>query len=238
MHQSQADFLVGPILYVWLGFLPSVLWRCWLGGRKGIRPVKKLSGGVLAWLSVWSKVQTCIRPSWCHCHSLSLASVKYRLLLPFWYQLTRVVPDRGCVWLLTTMLKLWSFYVYRVIDELMCVQQAVVLVVGVATTVVSQDTCRATALSHVWAVVAAAAAARATTVESRGTSLASVPTGCPVMIGWTRASATTAMRRDICHVTARMPTGAQDLTEVELNASGETHCTCSFCCTFSTAAVV
>jgi len=22
--------------------LPSVLWRCWLGGRKGIRPVKKL----------------------------------------------------------------------------------------------------------------------------------------------------------------------------------------------------
>jgi len=26
-----------------------------LGGRKGIQPVKKLSGGVLAWLSVWSK---------------------------------------------------------------------------------------------------------------------------------------------------------------------------------------
>jgi len=25
--------------------MPSVLWRCWLGGRKGIRPVKKLSGG-------------------------------------------------------------------------------------------------------------------------------------------------------------------------------------------------
>ena len=59
--------------------------------------------------------------------------------------------QRVCVtWLLTTMLKLLSFYVYRVIDELMCVQQAVVLVVvGVATTVVSQDTCRATALSHV-----------------------------------------------------------------------------------------
>ena len=30
----------------------SVLRRCWLGGRKGIRPVKKLSGGVLAWLSI------------------------------------------------------------------------------------------------------------------------------------------------------------------------------------------
>ena len=75
--------------------LPSVLWRCWLGGRKGIRPVKKLSGGVLAWLSVWSKMQTCIWPSWCHCHSLSLASLKSRLVLPFWYWLTRVVPDKG-----------------------------------------------------------------------------------------------------------------------------------------------
>jgi len=82
--------------------LPSVLWRCWLGGRKGIRPVKKLSGGVLAWLSLWSKVQTCIWPSWWNCHSLSLASVKSRLVLPFWYWRTRVVPEKGllnvCVW--------------------------------------------------------------------------------------------------------------------------------------------
>ena len=38
-----------------------------------------VSGGVLAWLSVWSEVQTCIWPSWCHCHLLSLASVKSRL---------------------------------------------------------------------------------------------------------------------------------------------------------------
>ena len=27
-----------------------------LGNRKGIWPVKKLSGGVLAWLSVWREV--------------------------------------------------------------------------------------------------------------------------------------------------------------------------------------
>jgi len=75
-----------------------VLWRCWLGGRKGIRPIKKLTDGVLVWLSVWSEVQTCIWPSWCHCHSLSLASVKSRLVLPFWYQLTQVVPEKGpCV---------------------------------------------------------------------------------------------------------------------------------------------
>ena len=51
---------------------------------------KKLSGGVLAWLSVWSKVQACILPIRCRCHSLSLASVKSRLVLPFWYRHTRV----------------------------------------------------------------------------------------------------------------------------------------------------
>ena len=56
---------------------------------------KKLSDGVLAWLSVWSEVQTCIWPSWCQCHSLSLASVKSRLVLPFWYRLTWIVPDKG-----------------------------------------------------------------------------------------------------------------------------------------------
>ena len=49
---------------------------------------------MLAWLSVWSEMQTCIWPSWCHCHSMSLASVKSRLVLPFWYQLTWVVPDK------------------------------------------------------------------------------------------------------------------------------------------------
>ena len=63
--------------------------------QEGHPACKKLSGGVLAWLSVWSEVQTCICPSWCHCHSLSLASIKSRLVLPFWYRLTRVVPDKG-----------------------------------------------------------------------------------------------------------------------------------------------
>jgi len=43
--------------------LPSVLWCCWLGSRKGFRAVKKLTGGVLAWLSVWSEVQTCYGPA-------------------------------------------------------------------------------------------------------------------------------------------------------------------------------
>ena len=66
-----------------------------VGQQEGHLACKKLSGGVLARLSVWSEVQTCIWPSGFHCHSLSLASVKSRLVLLFWYRLTRVVPDKG-----------------------------------------------------------------------------------------------------------------------------------------------
>ena len=66
-----------------------------VGWQEGHPACKKMSGGLLAWLSVWSKVHTCIWPSWCHCHSLSLASVKSRLVLPFWYRLTRVVSEKG-----------------------------------------------------------------------------------------------------------------------------------------------
>ena len=69
--------------------------------QEGHPACKKLSDEVLAWLSVWSEVQTCICSSWCHCHLLSPASVKSRLVLPFWYRLTWVVPEKwplnGCV---------------------------------------------------------------------------------------------------------------------------------------------
>ena len=34
-----------------------------VGRQEGHPDCKKLSGGVLAWISVWSKVQTCIQPS-------------------------------------------------------------------------------------------------------------------------------------------------------------------------------
>jgi len=53
-----------------------------VGRQEGHPACKKLSGGVLAWLSVWSVMQT-------------LASVKSRLVLPFWYRLTWVVPEKG-----------------------------------------------------------------------------------------------------------------------------------------------
>jgi len=85
-------------VYFSLMFVPSLLWCCWLGGRKGIRPVIKLSGGMPAWLCGWVKVQICIQPSWCHCHSLSFAPVNpdwfYLPGFTFWCRLTCIVLDK------------------------------------------------------------------------------------------------------------------------------------------------
>ena len=44
-----------------------------VGQQEGHLACKKLSCGILVWLSLWGEVQICIWPSWCHCHSLSLA---------------------------------------------------------------------------------------------------------------------------------------------------------------------
>jgi len=54
-----------------------------VGRQEGHPACKKLSCCVLAWLSVWSEVQICIWPSWCHCHSLSLAPAKSRFGFTF-----------------------------------------------------------------------------------------------------------------------------------------------------------
>jgi len=54
-----------------------------VGRQEGHPSCKKLSCGVLAWSSVWCEVQTCIWSSGFHCHSLSLASVKSRLVFTF-----------------------------------------------------------------------------------------------------------------------------------------------------------
>ena len=80
------------VLYLLFLFNDSVLVSAFsaltllVGRQEGHPAFKKLSGGMLAWLSVWSEVQTCISP---------------RLVLPFWYRLTRVVPEKwllnGCV---------------------------------------------------------------------------------------------------------------------------------------------
>jgi len=46
-----------------------------VGQQEGHPACKKMSGGMLVWLSAWGEVQICIWPSRCHCHSLSLAPV-------------------------------------------------------------------------------------------------------------------------------------------------------------------
>ena len=58
----------------------------WAAGRAS--GLQKQSGGVLAWLSVWSEVQTCIWPT------VSCSS-KIQIGLPFRYRLTRIVPEKG-----------------------------------------------------------------------------------------------------------------------------------------------
>ena len=72
-----------------------------VGRKEGHPACKKLSGEVLAWLSVWSKVQMiCIRSSWCHYHPIISCSGKIQNGLAFWCRLTQVVLDKrplnGC----------------------------------------------------------------------------------------------------------------------------------------------
>jgi len=77
--------------------LSSVLWCCWLGVRKGIRPIKNLSVEVLAWLSVWSEVQMiCTWSSWCHWHLIISCFIKTRNGLPCWCQLHVLLSL--CIW--------------------------------------------------------------------------------------------------------------------------------------------
>jgi len=67
-----------------------------VGRQEGHPACKKLSGGVLMWLSVWNEVQTEYSPADATAtHCLLLWTVKSRLVLPFWYWLTWVVPEKG-----------------------------------------------------------------------------------------------------------------------------------------------
>jgi len=84
-----------------------------VGRQEGHLACKKLSGGVLVLLSVWSEVQTCIWPSWCHSNSTSLASVKSKLILPFWYWLTREVLEKGLLNVYVCMCQIFSILYNR-----------------------------------------------------------------------------------------------------------------------------
>jgi len=66
-----------------------------VGWQEGHPACKKLSGGLLVWLSVWSEsadlhmAQLMPLPHTVSCYS------KIQIVLPFWYWLTRVVPEKG-----------------------------------------------------------------------------------------------------------------------------------------------
>jgi len=91
----------------------SVLWHCWLGGRKGIWPVKNWVVGCLhGYICLEWDADLHYSPSWCHCHSLSLASVKSRLVLPFWHWITWIVPEKGPLNVCACMC-LWRLMLYN-----------------------------------------------------------------------------------------------------------------------------
>ena len=71
-----------------------MLWRCWLGGRKGIRPVNTewWGAGMVICLERGADLHTAqLMPL----PLTALASVKSRFVFPFWYWLTWVVPEKG-----------------------------------------------------------------------------------------------------------------------------------------------
>jgi len=89
-RQFGGNFHITTNVYV----MPSVLSQCWLGNRKGIRPVKNWVVG--CWHSYLSGAMCRFAygpadATATHC----LSSVKSRLVSPFWYWLTWVVPDKG-----------------------------------------------------------------------------------------------------------------------------------------------
>ena len=70
--------------------------NCWLGGREGIRPVKNwvvgCCRGCLGWGADLHIAQQMPLPLTVSCSSKSRLALTF-LVLPFWYLLTRVVPD-------------------------------------------------------------------------------------------------------------------------------------------------
>ena len=79
------------IFQTFLSFVCSFSLQCFdaVGwATEGNPACKKLSGGVLAWLSVWSEVQTCIWPSGCHALPLTVSCFS-KIQIGF----TFLVPD-------------------------------------------------------------------------------------------------------------------------------------------------
>jgi len=74
--------------------LPSVLWRCGMGVRKGIQPVKTEWWGTGVVICLQQGKIICIWSSWCHCHHIISSSSKIQNGLPSWCRLTQVVLEK------------------------------------------------------------------------------------------------------------------------------------------------
>jgi len=65
LQQERDDNHVYSVNVIYFSFT-LIAFRAFMllvGWQEGHPACKKLSGGVLAWLSVWSEVQICIRPN-------------------------------------------------------------------------------------------------------------------------------------------------------------------------------
>jgi len=62
--------------------LPSVLWCCWLGVRKGIWPVKIRLMRCWCGYLLERSTNSLHMVSWCHCHPIMSASAKSRMVYP------------------------------------------------------------------------------------------------------------------------------------------------------------
>jgi len=94
-YNNCADIYLPTISATLPATLPSVLWRCWLGGRKGIRHVKNWAVGCRRGYLSGARCILANGPADATATHCLLLQHKSRLVLPFWYRLTRVVPDKG-----------------------------------------------------------------------------------------------------------------------------------------------
>ena len=62
-HIMVIIIIILLLLYYYYYYLAFSALTLLVGRQEGHPACKKLSSGVLAWLSVWSEVHTCIRPS-------------------------------------------------------------------------------------------------------------------------------------------------------------------------------
>ena len=80
------------ILVCVVAFSALTLLVGWQEGHPACKKTEWWGAGVVICLERGADLHM---PIWCHCHSLSLASVNSRLVLPFRYRPTRVVLEKG-----------------------------------------------------------------------------------------------------------------------------------------------